>query len=435
MISGETMNIYGWDTVTALSVGAVNRALAANSKQLIQEFKVSGSTFGNSYQLQGEFGAWQVVPGGSGNLLRLAVPIVAGSIQPGAGAAVDLAGSTAVVEISLDLLPTADGRSQHLVFALHQAAQTGATPQPGVVTPITLTAPAPATAALGPLGVSLVLDGVAAAMAADAAAVSYVLAAVNLVPPASNSWLTPVESSYVYEEVSGGGAYLAVLSTVSSRDISQLARTVDPELFAGGGDAAFAISEDLFLEQLIRPALPQVFGGSANAGCFGYDPVKHVITAAHQFGIAEVKEGAIWYTPNVTTLSLGVVGGSLAMAVNGNCDLKAGISMDFWVTSQYPMQYQAATAKISFGGDPHANSGHSASIPWWFWAGGLLVEAITQIVVSVITDSLASDLSSRIGSVGLAALAGQPVTWQGMSQFEVTGARLDGSLMISGNAG
>ena len=56
-------------------------------------------------------------------------------------------------------------------------------------------------------------------------------------------------------------------------------------------------------------------------------------------------------------------------------------------------------------------------------------------MVSVITDSLASDLSSRIGSVGLAALAGQPVTWQGMSQFEVTGARLDGSLMISGNAG
>jgi len=429
------MNIFGWDTVTALSVGAVNRALAANSNQLIQEFKVSGETFGNSYELQGEFGPWQVVAGGSGSLLRLSVPIATGSIRPGVGAVVDLAGSTAVLEVSLDLLPTADGRSQHLVFALDRAATTGAVPQPGAVTPVSLSAPAAATAELGTLGVELVLDGVAQALASDASAVSYVLASVNLVPPTANSWLTPVQSAYVYQEVIGAGSYLAILSTVSSRDIAQLPRTVDPELFSGGGDAAFAISEDLFLEQLIRPALPQVFGGSADASCFGYDPVKHVITAARQFGIAEVKEGAIWYTPNVTTLSLGVVGGALAMAVNGTCDLKAGISMDFWVTSQYPMIYQPATARISFGGDPHATSGHSAHIPWWFWAGGLLVEAITQIVVSVITDSLSSELSSRFGSVGLAALAGQPVAWQGMSQFDVVGARLNGSLMISGNAG
>ena len=428
------MNIYGWDTVTALSVTEVNKALTAGATKLIQQFKVSGQTISTSYEMQGEFGPWQIVPGGSGNLLRLAVPIGAGSIRAGSGNPIDLAGATAVVDVSLELLPAPDNRSQQLVFALHKAAVLGDAPQPGVVTPVSLTASAAVTDALGPLGSGLVLNGVAEALASDAAAVSYVFASVNLVPPSVNSWLTPVHSAYVYQEVIGGGSYLAILSTTTARDVSQLQHTVDPELFSGGGNTAFAISEDLFLTQLVAPALPQVLGGSTNPGCFGYDPVKHAITAAHSFGIAEVKSGAIWYTPVVTSLNLGVVGGALTLAINGNCDLKAGISMDWWVTSQYPMVYSAAAQKITFAGDPNSRSGHSAHIPWYFFAGGLLVEAITQAVVAVITESLASSLSSRLGSVGLAGLAGQTVAWQGMRQFTVSTARLDGALCLDGTA-
>lgn len=428
------MNIYGWDTVTALSVDEVNKSLEANRSKLIQEFKVSGQTLSGTYTLQGIFGAWRIVQGGSGNLLRLEVPLTAGTIQAAGGKPIDVAGADTVVDVSLDLLPAAAGNAQNLVFALHKAAQFGDTPQPGAVTPVAFNAPAAVSAALGPVGTRLVLDAVAQALAADAAAVSYVFASVNLVPPSANSWLTPVRSAYVYQEVVGGGAYLAILSTLTARDTSQLQHSVDPELFAGGGNAAFAISQDVFLADVVAPVLPQAFGGGSNAGCFGYDAGRHLITAAHSFGCSQVKAGAIWYTPNVTALKIGVVGGSLAMSVNGNCDLKAEISMDWWITSQYPLRFDPATQRISFAGDPNSRSGHTTHIPWWYLAGGIFAEAVTQVVVSVISDSLSSDLSSRLGSVGLANIAAQTVAWQGMRQFAVTSARLDGALLLSGNA-
>ena len=94
------------------------------------------------------------------------------------------------------------------------------------------------------------------------------------------------------------------------------------------GILVFAMSTDLFLTHLVAPGLPQVFGGGANPGCFGYDPAKHVITAAHGFGTSSVKEGAIWYTPQVTSLSLGVVGGALA-GVDALRDLLAARRSDW----------------------------------------------------------------------------------------------------------
>ncbi|MEZ0092564.1 TULIP family P47-like protein [Streptacidiphilus sp. EB129] len=427
------MNIYGWDTVSALSVETANRALAQNSNKLISDFKVSGETLSTPYDLQGEFGTWRIVPGGSGSLLRLAVPITAGTVRPGTGAGVDLAGCTALVDVSLELLPAPDGRSQDLVFALHQAGQLGEQSRPGVITPVLLQAPTATSAALGAIGQGLVLNGVAESLAVNAQAVSFVFASLNLVVPGAGSWLAPVHSAFVYQEVVGGGGHLAVLSTTTDRDATGLQHTVDPELFAGGGELAFAMSENLFLTGLVAPGLPQVFGGGANPGCFGYDPARHAITAAHSFGTASVKEGAIWYTPQVTSLSLGVVGGALALAVSGNCDLKAGISMDWWITSQYPMRYDPARQSITFGGDQNSRSGHTAHIPWWFWAGGALVEAITQIVVTMISDSLAGDLSARLGSTGLGAMAATSVHWQGVQAFDAASARLDGALMVNGN--
>jgi hypothetical protein len=427
------MELNGWDTVSALSASAANSALAANSNKLITHFKVSGTTFSVGYVLQGEFGPWQIVAGGSGNLLRLAVPILSGSIQPAGGAIVSVAGATAIVDLCLELLPAPDGQAKNLVFDILEAGQVGGPGGPGVVSPVQLNAPAAMLAELGDTGTRLVLDGVAEALAQNAGAVSFVFASLGIVPAGGDSWLTPAESAFVYQEVIGGGGYLCILSTATAQNIAALPRNVDPELFAGGGSLAFAISADLFLTRLITPALPGVFGGSANPGCFGYNLAAHQVTAAHSFSVASVKEGAIWYTPQVTSLTVGVTGGSLTFAVRGNCDLKAGISMDWWITTQNPAQFSPASQSISFAADPNPQSGHTADIPWWFWLGGPLAEAITQVVVKEISDSLAGHLTGQLGSQGLGSLAAQSVHWQGAPSFLVTSARLDGALIVNGN--
>jgi hypothetical protein len=427
------MNIFGWDTVSVLSITCVNRSLANDSAMLLKAFQFSGNNFGTSYQGGGDFGAWRVLSGGSGELLRLALPITSGQIRGGTAEPIDLSGIEAIVDVSLRLLPS--GTKQDLVFSFGTAGRLGDAPRPDVVTPVGITGPASVIDALGDQGKELVLDGIASFLCADARALSYAFASINLVPPGAASWLAPASSSYCYIERPNpaGGApvgYLAILSVITRRPIGQLSRTVDPELLVG--DTAFAIAGDVFLAHVIQPTLPALFGGAAASDCFVFDAASHAIKQAKAFDIASVKEGLIRYDPRVTALSVTVVGGSVAMSIDGDCDLKAGISMTFWLRNQSRLIFDATTARVAFSADPRPQSGHQADVPWWFYGGGLLVEEITELVVKVIADGIASDLGERLGSVGLAAIAGQSVRWQGMSAFDVTGARLDGAFMISG---
>ncbi|GAA5019402.1 TULIP family P47-like protein [Kitasatospora paranensis] len=427
------MNIHGWDTVTAVSVAAVNRALAADRPGLVAEFTATGTALGGSYAMRGTFGDWQVVGGGSGDLLRISVPITAGTVRTNGGTAIDLAGTRAVLEVSLDLLPAADGTVQNLVFALHGAARPGDTPKPGVVTPIRLTAPAAVTAHLGELGADSVLAGVAQALAADAASVSHVLASVNLVPPGAGGWPSPTHSTYAYQELPDGAGYLSVLSTTGGRDATGLPAVVDPELFAAGGDTAFAISQDLFLVHVLTPVLPRLFDG-ADATCFDWDPATHEVTAARTFAIAPVRSGALDYVPLVESVSVTVSGGLIDLTARGTCDLGARISMDFRFSSRHPVTARPGSEEIGFAADPNPLSEHAAHIPWWAWLISPIGAGVAAAAASAVADGIADQLGSRFGTVGLHALPPLPVRSPGMRAVTVTSVRLDSALMISGTA-
>ncbi|WP_185949702.1 TULIP family P47-like protein [Microbispora sp. KK1-11] len=84
--------------------------------------------------LSARLGAWRVLPGDPGDLLRLALPIVAGGVAGGSGDVIELTGATAVVTVSLHLLPGEVGRPRDLAFDLTRAGRPGDVPVPGVVT-------------------------------------------------------------------------------------------------------------------------------------------------------------------------------------------------------------------------------------------------------------------------------------------------------------
>jgi hypothetical protein len=424
-----TINLNGWDTVSALSVDAVNRALTESTDRLITDFEMSGSRCprGSSSAASSGRGARSRR---SGNILRLAVPIASGSIRPTDGAAVDLAGATALVDVSLELLPTAEGRN--LVLALHKAGQVGDPARPGVVTPVRLDVPPVTKEGLGAVGARLVLDGVVDILTTKAATVSFVFASLNLVSSDSGGWLSPVLSAFRYLETMDGRGHLCVLSVTRRRDIQKLPHTVDPDLLAGSGDLAFAVSEELFQTGLVVPALPEVFGGAANAGCFRYDRGKNRVSATRAFSVRSIKRGAIRYTPRVTSLDLKVVGDRIELTVNGNCDLKAGITMRWWVTSRFSTSFDKAGQRLHFSAGSNTRSGHEVHIPWWFAIGGLLVTDITEFAASMISDRMTGTLRSRLGSTGLGSLAGRSVRWPGMDDVRVTEAELDEALLIHG---
>lgn len=99
----------GWDTVYALKVGVINEALAdyfAPGGRCSSSMAFTQSLDGtNAVTMTGEFGAWQITTGGSGEQINLRIPIVSGTATiNGIGLdtpTIDLAGAAIIVRASL----------------------------------------------------------------------------------------------------------------------------------------------------------------------------------------------------------------------------------------------------------------------------------------------------------------------------------------------
>lgn len=429
------VDLSGWDTVTALSVNRVNEKLAEGMAGLVSNFSFAGNMFGTPHCGSGMFGPWRLLPSDPGDLVRLALPIPTGSVSAGSDPPIDLAGLTAIVQVSLELLSRDQDRSRNLVFSFHAAGMFGDDPKPGLVTPVGLTGAAAVLAELGETGTGIVLNGIANSLVTNASTLSFVFAQLNVVPPGTNSWLAPVRSAYCYAHTGAPGhpGYLMILSVITGRSCSTLPRNVAPGLLAGGGDLVFALSSEQFLTHVVGAALASALGGQASQSHLTYDRGRGSLVNTTAFGIKQIKQGALWYTPQVRALSATVVGDFLNVSVSGDCDLHADILMTYWVTSQPRMVFDPATAFISFIADPHPTSGHEVDIPWWFYLGGPIVRDITELVVTIITNGIATELAGELGSDKLVGWVTTPVRWPGIREIAVTNAVLDGCLSITGS--
>lgn len=437
------MELAGWDTITAVRREAINDQLRADPHGLIGGFEFHGRAGlnGSRYAGTGTFAEWQLVTGGSGQLLRIRLPIATGEVcifdivdraeSDPPFDKIDLAQLDIVIDVSLQLLPTEDGAAENLVFDIRKAGRAGDASQPGVLTPIALNPHATAVERLGEEGIIFVLNGIANSLTADAGQLAHLFARLNLVPAEATSWLAPVRSDYCYTEFSDGSAFLSVLSATTDRDISGLTRTVDPQMLDHPlVELAFAMSGDLFLEHVVQPGLSDVFEGDADAGCFTFDSGRHQITLTRSFSLPDVDWGLFTYTPRVTHLSVRIAGSALQIQVEGYCDLKAGITMTYWVSSQSEFRFDPERQLISFSADSRPSFGHDVEIPEWWPDFIPLVKAITGVIVQLVSDSIAGRLNQQLASTGMSAWRAQPVAWPGLPAIDVESAGLDSSLYL-----
>lgn len=426
------MNLYGWDTAFAIDVGVANDALARSSGELLVDFAIDDPD-GLPIRAQGAFGGWQIAPGGSGQFVTLRLPVVEGWLElmtPGSRR-VDLAGTSFVASVALDLVPSTLPDVQDLRFDVTSAGKVGQEPEPGVVTPIRMDDPA---GRLDDIEEALLVAALADYVARHADRISFVFATVNLVPPQTDSWLTPVRSAFAYADRSSGGGALVILSVTTDREIGDLPRSIDPALLSPSYQAAFGFSAALLLEHVIMPTLPVVFGHGATAASFAYDAGAGQIVNLATLTMSSVRKGLIDYTPEIRTMRLGIDGASLRGKYTGWCDLKAGISMTFWVDPVNPIVYDDATKSLAFLADGSARSGYSADIPWWWWAAGPLVRLIVEIVVQAIAAGLADSLTSAAGSM-LSPARNPPtsIRWQATQDLQIADARVDGDFVMRGD--
>jgi len=420
------METYGWDVVYATTIEQVNHSLAAHADQLLPSFSHTEA----EYSLSGEFGTWQIVPGGSGKLLHLEITVNSGTLTLGT-ANTDLAGISAVFEIALQLIPS--GTSERLLrFNFRGVGQkTGGDPDQGLVTPTgSITDP---DGKLGFVQKALFPAGIAQSLVAQASAISQVFATIDLVPPGADSWLAPVQADYCYAQPEDpASGYLVILTLTSDRDSSQLQRRFDPQILAGGGNAGIGISADLFLQHVIEPALPSVYGHGTGAGSFAFNAANHTINNTATFAIDKVKSGAIWYQPYIEGLSIKVADNALQTTLHGSCGLGLNITMTFMLQCTNRMTYERSTGTIAFASDPKPVIHHDQSIPWYDYFLGPLPDIIMAIIVPLIVDGIGNGLNRSAANFTLAKQPPMTVSWSGMENFSVSAAGLSGNFYLYG---
>ncbi|HEX5493226.1 MAG TPA: TULIP family P47-like protein [Mycobacteriales bacterium] len=422
------MLTQGWDTVSAASVDAVNHVLQADPRMVLTSFSFSLPAPAD-YRGDGQFGPWRIVPGGSGQLLHIELPITSGTLTKGTGAAVPIAGLSAVVEVALELLPSrTQTGDRDLRFTMNSVGDQPGRTGPGVVTPIRLDDPAKK---LGFEAGAVLLAAIAAALAQHGGSVAWIFATVGPVT-GTDSWLSPSASGFCYYESAAGG-YLAVFNLTGGTDIAALPRKVEPALVAGGPAAAFAFSRELFLRHVIAPKLPDSFGHGTNAATFRFEPSDSSIVNTGRIPTDSVKSGAIWYDPYIDGLKITVEGSTLVTSVHGSCDMGLGITMTFAVQSRNETSVDTATGTMTFRRDANPTTHHEASIPWYDWFLGPIPDLVMAIVVPIVADSIADGLNAHASAAPIENIGDLSIHWTGFEKFHATAAGLNDSFYLKGD--
>ena len=250
---------FGWDVVNAVNRQTINSAIKAAQPAALS-FQ---QDLGNGYQISGKFGAFEIVPNGSGENLTFSAAITEGKLEFG-GQTYDISPSSVEIEVVLEYVPPipASPVTPSTSGTDHQLRING-TNRRGQLPPISV------------LGVSYTgstkLPSFVSSLAVGALQdwfnsngdklASISLATVTLNKEASTyPWLRPTAASYAYlDGDSDQDGVLAVLAMTQGHDSSDLFHNLAPGVIPSGSNSGLLISTPQFVKNAILPGLPQAF--------------------------------------------------------------------------------------------------------------------------------------------------------------------------------
>lgn len=246
------INTHGWDLVLSLSLASVNNALAADPSLLLSSFRFVEDRGPTPFRLEGLFGAWRVT-GGSGQNIKLALPIDEGSLEISeTGSAIipagdyNLAGTCVELEVRLDFTPTlGSGGAASLVFSFEDTGEAhliGDIVHAAGIAKLAIDQ----RALIGPL----ISDAVARCLSANADKVQFVFSQI-----APQGVLTDEAQKLAYAMVTTpGGRHNLCIFCSSTSMVSQPAEVSGLPLCTDGMFVA-AISQHIVLDRMLKPAI------------------------------------------------------------------------------------------------------------------------------------------------------------------------------------
>ena len=459
--SNNLVDLFGWDTAFAIRYAEVNQAIrsaGSSPQQFSQSDQVDG------YSVSGDFDNWAVIPGGSGDLLRMEIPFHDTTLQTPTEKLTGLQGRIEVL-LRLQFVPLAGSSAG---AATSQQSTNGVQKHQLMVRPTPQDAEKAASIdCLKYSGAeqSLIV-GVALRMLLEdwlndnLEAFHHVFAVAELNRQADKKgfqWLQPTMQAYSCADFGKDDGIFGILSMTGQHSGSELPSQLSPFVIPDGQTATLAISGNRVLVDLLLPVLPQIFVGSKLSDFKLPEPGAHSISLANgpvNVAIQDPKSGTRKQC-QLKAFEVSLFGNEIRFDATTCVDVQLGVLV-------YTRTQSNSTVVV----DEHQCLRYTTATPTvdhWLDKTGLIksieatiLEVITDILRKFLDDAEAKIVASIIYGIvtgpfdlltdivqltdgndapsitPMAADAVSSIQWAQSSEFKLTTAALNGSLQLSG---
>ena len=431
----SSMKTYNFDYTYALTIDTVNEILQLNLALIDLEVSYSRQNTGSSLTLTGKLAPWSIVTGGSNQLLRFNVLFSSGTLtveEPTFGTrSYDLAGAIVQIEANLGWLgagssTNSQGNSDStgLVFDFHSRTLPGTR---GNVSAYQVIDPSGKLQQAGQILRDIMPD----LLVQNKDKLQSIFARINPAPGNVGSWLAPKCWDYYYAE-SGGKGYLCFLCMVSDNPLPS-ALGFDTSIFSlfPNANTFFSISREMFLRNVVLPALQQTFSGSS----FSVANLCGNWQLLNQNNVTIDKLTATSLICRIDSDGLGlrvtVSGGGPLKFLFGLADLP-GAYFSWQVGSLYLLQFDATKQTVTFLPDPNPCKHADHYVPAADWVLLFVIDILNIAgIASLIYDATAGFINQinnlNVDGVNTClgqAFGGNPINLANLVDWNRTGWQL-----------
>lgn len=339
----QAANTYGWDTVSAVKLGVMNNAIAEAGSSP-EGYSWRDDTQG--YGVTARFGHWRIGYGGDGRMLHMELPLE--DIEVWYGDKRWSGAVTATVQVELHFLPPLlssgsaptnleGGRLNRLVIRDRKVAPLQV--MPGVCSSIS-DDDLPVASVLrlhdgkgGEISLDLyqraiIKQGLQDWLADNLAAFSHVFATVSVYQNFTGdfAWLKPTYVTYHFQahDQDPEQSVFAILAQTGGRTADQLAEQISPFAIPPDADAAFLISPERMLGDMLMPALPAAFEG-LKANQLEFDEGELEVKARTQAKLKSFEHDGKKMSAVLETLQVRLQGSEMLMESQTACEVSRGV--------------------------------------------------------------------------------------------------------------
>jgi hypothetical protein len=474
--SGQVASTFGWDTVFAIRIRDVNAAIRNASPAPYPAgfaHPYQSSTLG-AVPFRGNFGPWQMCSGGSGDIVRFAVPLTALECDvPDANGKPEttaLGLARAVIEVRLSFLPhdgdepcRADGKRHKLTVASRTHD-----PRQVPVTLVTLEFeqdPHDETIVIAARGaLTQWLDD-------NLHHFTHIFSLVDLDRKADQGqfeWLLPTYTGYAYADnpASPDDSILAILCMTQNRSPNGLFPEVSEYAIPPGARSGFLISKARLLEELMLPTLPYMFEGAKPGDFVVSDSRDEIRLASSMLPVKAVKDGdGKSYPTELHDFYLKVDGERIHIEATTKVIISPNIYALCSSRSQYRLHLKnrpdgTQTLDYVAEGEPVTHYNYSEELATQLAKGALApIGVLIGFAIAVLTEGAgttvglmvaalligasegAPDLVASIGQTSAPSLdmlvlnTTNPIQWSDSKDFKLTWVGINDSLQLAGDPG